>query len=693
MREKGPAVVWTFIGEKYRDSRQKRLTLKGINLSNREFFGFFNANANNYRGQNIKELIGSLTGNKHFSFIIDHKKKGEYLKVLKRINPSAYEKTMAEADKICRHIFDLLGSGPVHLGEQINWHIDFKTGHRWPARYFKDITYKDYTSNADIKVPLELSRFQHLTTLGKAYWFSDDEKYAREFVVQLSDWIDKNPPGLGVNWSCTMDAALRAVNWLWGYHFFKDSNGLAGEFLVKFYKSLFLHGRHIMGNLEYAARGKTNHYIADLVGLLYVGLFFRDSEEAKNWYDFARQAILEELRDQVYDDGMNHEASTAYHRFVLELFYSAAVLCRSNHDDWPPEAWEKIHKMFRFLKGIVKPNARIPQIGDNDSGRVHKLQYLENELDITYLFPLAAVLFDDPSFKIKGSEFSEETLWLLGPGVFKKYENMKEGIALESLQSISFPDGGIYVLRDNKNYCVVSAGPNGQKGNGGHSHNDKLSFELNIDGIDLIVDPGTYIYTGNYKERNLFRSTKYHNTLVLDDHEINPFDEFKLFQLLEKNTCMVQDFNEDNERIVFCGSHQAFGTLYTRQIEYLKKEKAWLIKDLFPETDNQSHLFSLYFHFARGIDIRKSQWVERQDAASLLGHDSTLQNVTGWVIQAHRQETRAFRLLAAAAVPITGKIELAWVSPRYGVKEEAHLLEVKAVSTLPVRFLSVIHPI
>jgi hypothetical protein len=688
--KKGPKGVWAALKKKNKNRCKRRWTLRGINISDKEFRSFFN---NEERDKSdfiiiLKEKIQSR-------FIIDSSKRGEYIDIFKEINPGGYDKAATEADNICRHIFSLLGSGPVDLGKKINWHLDFKSGYEWEAHYFKDFTYKNFKMNVDIKVPLELSRFQHLTTLGKAYWLTENEKYSKEFISQINEWTANNPVGIGVNWFCPMDAALRAVNWIWGYYFFKDSECLMEEFLAKFYKNLYLHGRHIMGNIEYGAKGKTNHYIADLVGLLYVGLFFQDSQEAKKWYDFAREELLEELRDQVYEDGMNHEASTAYHRFVVELFCSAAVLCRAIGDNWPREAWEKIHKMFRFAKGIIKPDGTIPQLGDNDSGRIHKLQYLENELGLTYLFPLAATLFDDSSFKMKGIEFSEEALWLLGPEAFEKYKNMEEGTSLERLPSISFLDGGIYVLRDNINYCMVSAGPNGQKGNGGHSHNDKLSFELNIDGMDIIVDPGTFIYTGDYKKRNLFRSTKYHNTVVLDDNEINPFDELKLFQLLEKNRCMVERFAEDENQIVFCGSHHAYGTTYTREITYYKKERTWVIEDRFSETDTTAHNITLYLHFAPGIYLRpveidNGKWQE-PGKKGLIHAD--IEEIPCREFFSFGTGKKSFRLHICSSLDIEAEISPSWVSPGYGVKEKAQQLEIRVVSSLPVRFISIIYPL
>jgi hypothetical protein len=45
---------------------------------------------------------------------------------------------------------------------------------------------------------------------------------------------------------------------------------------------------------------------------------------------------------------------------------------------------------------------------------------------------------------------------------------------------------------------------------GGHAHNDKLSFELCVDGEDIIVDPGSYIYALNPEMRNHFRCAASH---------------------------------------------------------------------------------------------------------------------------------------------------------------------------------------
>jgi hypothetical protein len=68
----------------------------------------------------------------------------------------------------------------------------------------------------------------------------------------------------------------------------------------------------------------------------------------------------------------------------------------------------------------------------------------------------------------------------------------------------------------------MDVGEVGLRGHGGHGHNDLLSFELVMNGYPLFIDPGGYVYTADKAIRNLFRSSLYHNGLVVDNEEIAP---------------------------------------------------------------------------------------------------------------------------------------------------------------------------
>ena len=85
----------------------------------------------------------------------------------------------------------------------------------------------------------------------------------------------------------------------------------------------------------------------------------------------------------------------------------------------------------------------------------------------------------------------------------------------------NFPDSHLTTLRRDNFHVLLSATPVGQHGQGGHGHNDKLSLELFLGG-DVIVDPGSFSYTGDPAARNAFRSTAAHASVQVDDLEQNP---------------------------------------------------------------------------------------------------------------------------------------------------------------------------
>ena len=111
-----------------------------------------------------------------------------------------------------------------------DWHTDFKSGFQWnPKTFYRDIAYAN-KEGVDVKIPWELSRFQYLNLLGQAYILTKNKEFANEFSSQIVDWIECNPFGFGVNWSSTMDVAIRAVNWLVSMEYFSEEKIFSQDF-------------------------------------------------------------------------------------------------------------------------------------------------------------------------------------------------------------------------------------------------------------------------------------------------------------------------------------------------------------------------------------------------------------------------------------------------------------------------------
>ncbi len=288
--------------------------------------------------------------------------------------PGLLDSTLESADKVCDHVFDLLGSGPVALGITIDWHLDFKSGYRWnPDLCFLDVAH-GHDAGVDIKVPWELSRCHHLVLLAQAALLTGKSKYASECVAQLTSWMAANQPGCGVNWACPMEVAIRAVNWLWTLALVAESPEVDDAWFAEVLAMLVVHGRHLMANLELRDDGvTTNHYLADVVGLLYLGLCLKEVHEADRWRTFALGELVREMNREVLPDGVHYESSLSYHRLVTEMFLSSAWLCRQHGIDLPDAFYSRLEKMCDFVQAYMKPNGLAPQIGDGDNGRLHIL--------------------------------------------------------------------------------------------------------------------------------------------------------------------------------------------------------------------------------------------------------------------------------------------------------------------------------
>ncbi len=581
--------------EKLKHAKQRYIP---ATITDRQFCKYFNCS-------DSPRLITLFRDRHKSDFFFHPGQKEEYISLIREHYPGEIENTIRRADLACQHVFDLLGSGPVHLGPKIDWHRDFKSGFRWdPNGYYvnKHEKYVDFYNNADPKVPWELARFQHAVDLGKAYWYTGDEKYALEFVSQVQSFIDNNTVNLGINWACPMDVAIRAVNWIWGYHFFLDSPSLKKDFLLKFYKSLFLHGRFIINNLEWSEiRG--NHYLSDIVGLVYLGLFFPPSRESAFWFAKGYNSLQEEMYFQVNPDGTNIENSMSYHRLVLELFLSSALLCEITGNRLPGEYYDRLEKMFEFTCAYTKPDGKAPQMGDSDDGRLHKLGAFEF-LDHRYLLSAGAVIFKRPDFKKASGGFHEEALWLLGPKGLADYSVIPDRKTIPANESFFFPDGGFCIMRSGDRFLMIDRGDVGLKGWGCHGHNDIFSFELYAGDRTLIVDPGSYIYTADFASRNLFRSTAFHNTVRVDGQEINPFDEKLPFTLFDTAKPRVIKWASNEKHDLFEGEHYGYRRLvrpviHRRWIVFVKSRGFWIMRDIL--LGEGEHNVELNFHFSPGI--------------------------------------------------------------------------------------------
>jgi hypothetical protein len=551
-----------------------------------------------------------------------------------------------------RAIWSLVNEGYL----PIDWHVDFKSGYRWPSTaWYRDVTYGS-VEGADVKVPWELARGQHLPRLALAYGaaangdprFLAPERYLREARDQILDFIATNPPRFGVNWRCTMDVGIRVANWVVAYDILQAYGArLDNGFLAVLARSVAEHALFIATNLEWHPVFRSNHYMADICGLAFAAAYLEDARsgrrppQAERWFSIAVRELAAETDAQFYLDGANKEASVCYHRLSSEMvLYTTALLSGTGvSPEWAHRQRGAVERALGFTAWVMKDRHQVPQVGDNDSGRFLALSPLpsamtvaeakmrwanlegytdleddevywaEDSLDHTHLLVSGeALLRSEPTASL-GQVLSAELAWLSGKGRgpvpverdavsacrarwrgatvpiggadSQRKPELELG-ALEGagthdivrwriepgggwlrvgLETVAFPDFGLFIFRSSRVYLAVRCGPVGQAGAGGHSHNDQLGLELEIDGSPWFRDPGSYLYTPAPGARNAYRSAHAH--LVPRQDGAEPGDlEAGLFVLPERAKARCVWFSPEG----FAGAHCGYGRPTVREI-------------------------------------------------------------------------------------------------------------------------------
>jgi uncharacterized heparinase superfamily protein len=211
-------------------------------------------------------------------------------------------------------------------------------------------------------------------------------------------------------------------------------------------------------------------------------------------------------------------------------------------------------------------------------------------------------------------------------------------------------------MRAGPDHVFIDCGPVGMAGRGGHGHNDCLSLEATLAGQHLLTDCGAYVYSADPEWRNSFRSTAFHNTPVIDGEEQNRLvrPEY-LWSLHDDAKPEVRHWRIGADADWFAGAHSGYRRLPrpvtpVRAVTLDKRHHRLAVIDRFEGSGE--HEVRVPFHLAQGVEA-----VEAAPGR--------------WTL---RTPTGDFLLVALNPGEWTAALGDGWVSPRYGVKEKARVL-------------------
>ena len=464
---------------------------------------------------------------------------------------ASYDRTAA--DKIASNLLESC-LVPYQYKNHVNWSIN-------PTEpYYVEWTW-------------QLSRHGFWGTLGKAYWATGDEKYAKAFVRQLRGWIIDNPlPSYAANdqysrWR-TIETGIRTLG-VWPEVFFRflGSPSFDDESIVMMVKSFYEHGVH----LETFPSRTGNWLTMEMNGLYHTAVVFPEFKDSPRWEEFSSNKLYEEEKIQIYPDGAQIELTPHYHGVTLNNLLGIYPIAKINDKKLPAEYISNLEKAYEYYVKIRFPNGRCPALNDADwdenadAKLKDGLSYFPDRKDFLYAMTGGT----------EGTKPAFTSVWMPWAGWY----NMRSGFDPQAL------------------HAHFEVGPF----SAGHSHEDKLSLTLMAYGDMLMSEGGNYPYDVS-QWRKYVLSPRAHNISKVDGKEQNrgalrSNDLIRYSRKPMTNRWISNDkfdFGEGWYDEGFGPKNDSTVTQY-RALVFLK-DKCWLLFDIFTPKDKAVHKYESTFH-------------------------------------------------------------------------------------------------
>jgi heparan-sulfate lyase len=388
------------------------------------------------------------------------------------------ENTLELANNILRHQFKPHKGYPAYdYGQDINW---------------------QYRPVQDQLLTTFLHRTAFWEPLGIVYNSTGDEKYAKEWILEVRDWVKKNKQGSYADekdfaWKAFV-VSFRLNHWSSYFNMFLNSPNFTPAFLMEFLNSYNEQAEYVLRN--YTDVG--NHRLYEALHMMYAGSFFPEMKEASAWRKSGIVILNEEIQKQLLPDGVQFELSPSYHIGTIKIFLDALQIAQLNgiEKEFPESYSNLVEKMVLAVGKYSFPDYTFPLYGN--SFLTTKSVMLKNYQVWENVFP------KNETIKYFASDY-------------------KSGTKLAYLSS-SLPNAGFYAFRNGWDTTAtvmqIKAGPPAEF----HSHPDNGNFVLWIKGRNFTPDSGSFVYANvgdqENSKRDWYRSTKAHQTLTLDNQNI-----------------------------------------------------------------------------------------------------------------------------------------------------------------------------
>jgi hypothetical protein len=550
-------------------------------------------------------------------------------------------------------IFDLA----FPLGHRFDWHCDYRHQINVPRRFSPLLDIHNREADGDIKYIWEINRHQFLSALAYA---ANRTRTVPYIVSCIDSWIQENPYLEGVNWTSSLELALRLISWSLAYPVIRGTLDRDLRLRNRFAACIYRHLHSISRNLSRFSSAN-NHLIGEASGLYVGALCFPWWAQCAFWKRQAKAILETEILCQVSEDGVNREQATSYHLFTLELFLLAWLVARNSGEVFSEAFAGRVRAMLDYLNAISTPAGDLPWFGDSDDARGFLFSLSPNNLRT--VMELGGLLFGEPALLRFSTGAPTVASQALLPERAPGIREVRRGAGRANTRCL-FERGGIGILTDGRDAkLILDFGEHGYTSIAAHAHADALSVQLALGDEYFLIDPGTYAYHSHPEWRTYFRSTAAHNTVRIDGVDQSVMGGSFLWTFKAQSRLLSYSDRDDAAEIT--AEHDGYRRLpdpviHRRHVILDKRQSQVTIVDSFDCQDRHAAELLFHFHPATTVLATSTNLVELAWKGRYIRVGSPDPNLR-------------YEVFRGVENPILG-----WRSPQFNRKEPIYTLRISA---------------
>lgn len=408
-----------------------------------------------------------------------------------------------DSEAIRRGDWKAFGALPIGVDTPPRWHKDYLDNVDLTTNDLAfALNHRALPDGGDIKLIWELSRWYQLVRLAQAGYCLGDLDAAVSCLRWLQDWHEKNPPFRGWNWTSSLEAGIRLIQFAWIDALLRETRWQVPEKALKTLDGIrhAILPAHIWFVWRYRSFGSSanNHLLGELAGLALALTRWNGGEAIGPSLTTVQSLWEREVLGQFAPDGGNREQALNYHLFSWEFCWQTLVALETSGHRVSSSVKDRLAAAACFFVEVQVEEDRW-DYGDSDDAFVTPL-FVEEARAVTEWWRWLQRPAKSPGLEYwwKPSSIAGLDWPLASSANFESMERM-------------FRDSGIFVWRDRDWMLRWDLSPLGYLETAAHGHLDALHLSIWYRGVAIVIDPGTGGYYADPELREHLASWEAHN--------------------------------------------------------------------------------------------------------------------------------------------------------------------------------------